>query len=285
MALTIASRSLVSRFPSARANRVDFLAILEKAGADTPIEGDELPNRVNDHLRTTGDPMSDRSNADWLRDLRGAGGHEAQRRAHEDLARYLYVVAYNYVRLRQADLGALAAFAAEDLAALAQDFVQDTLEKFVQADFRLLGRYRGEGRFTSWAAQIVRNQAAMELRKSYWKRRDVLPDADTAADDDREVLTQRQEDAAPGTNPEQSAARAHVASVLQLCLERLPERNRLAITHCIADDERAEQVARSLNTTANAVYLLITRGKRQLKECLQHAGISRDVLSIFEGAS
>lgn len=228
--------------------------------------------------------MSARSSADWLRDLRGAGGHAAQRQAHEDLARYLYVVAYNYLRLRQADLGALAELAAEDLAALAQDFVQDTLEKLARDDFQLLNRYRGDGRFTSWAAQIVRNQAAMELRKAYWARRETLPESDAGGEDDTDVLTRRAQKLPPGADPEQSAARAHVASLLQSCLERLPERNRLAITHCIAEDVRADEVAATLQTTANAVYLLITRGKRQLKECLQRAGISGDVLSIFEAA-
>ena len=60
------------------------------------------------------------------------------------------------------------------------------------------------------------------------------------------------------------------------------ERNRLAITRCIAEEARADEVAAALQTTANAIYLLITRGKRQLKECLQRAGITSDVLSVFE---
>lgn len=226
--------------------------------------------------------MSARSNADWIRDLRGAGGHAAQRQAHEDLARYLYVVAYNYLRLRQADLAALAELAAEDLAALAQDFVQDTLEKLARDNFRLLDRYRGDGRFTSWAAQIVRNQAAMELRKSYWTRREILPEPGVGSESDEAVLTARAETPPPGAHPEQAAAQAHVGMVLQSCLERLPERNRLAITRCIAEEARADEVAAALQTTANAIYLLITRGKRQLKECLQRAGITSDVLSVFE---
>ncbi|MCB0237375.1 MAG: hypothetical protein KDH08_01795, partial [Anaerolineae bacterium] len=61
-----------------------------------------------------------------------------QASAHKDLANYLYVVAYNYLRLRQADLRALADFAAEELASLAQDFVQETLEKLARRDFALL---------------------------------------------------------------------------------------------------------------------------------------------------
>ena len=85
-------------------------------------------------------------------------------------------------------------------------------------------------------------------------------------------------------DPAQHAQQQQVQDVLQRCLARLPERNRLAIVSCIADDMRAESVAQTLNTTANAVYLLIARGKRQLKDCLQNAGLSRDVLSLFETA-
>lgn len=85
--------------------------------------------------------MTQRSNQDWVQELCGDRGDDAQRLAHQDLARYLYVEAYNYLRLRQADLYRLADFAAEELAALAQDFVQETLEKLARDDFALLGRY------------------------------------------------------------------------------------------------------------------------------------------------
>ena len=46
------------------------------------------------------------------RDATAAADFDAQREAHQDLASYLYVVAYNYLRLRQADLYHLADFAA-----------------------------------------------------------------------------------------------------------------------------------------------------------------------------
>lgn len=226
--------------------------------------------------------MTQRSNVDWIRELRGDCDRDVQRQAHEDLGNYLYVVAYNYLRLRQADLPALAAFAPEDAAALAQDFVQETLEKLARDDFALLGRYRSDGRFTSWAAQVVRNQAAMELRKSYWTRRISLPEPGDDPGEEPLELPRRPTEADADANPEHTAARAQVNSILQACLERLPERNRLAIVGCIADDLRAEAVAQQLNTTANAVYLLITRGKRQLRDCLQRAGLSRDVLSLFD---
>ena len=130
--------------------------------------------------------MGQRNNQAWVEELRGDCGSERQSDAHRELANYLYVVAYNYLRLRQADLRALADFAPEEVAALAQDFVQETLEKLARNEFALLASFSGAGKFTSWAAQIVRNQAAMELRKSYWTRRTPLP----ASDDSEESSEQ-----------------------------------------------------------------------------------------------
>ena len=229
--------------------------------------------------------MGQRNNQAWVEELRGDCGSERQRDAHRDLANYLYVVAYNYLRLRQADLRALADFAPEEVAAVAQDFVQETLEKLARNEFALLTSFSGAGKFTSWAAQIVRNQAAMELRKSYWTRRTALPvGEDSEESSEQPWLAQTLTDTSVGVDPARRAQQQQVQEILQHCLAGLPERNRLAIVSCIADDMRAESVAQTLNTTANAVYLLIARGKRQLKECLQRAGLSRDVLSIFQTA-
>lgn len=227
--------------------------------------------------------MTQRSSEDWVPELRGDCGRETQHLAYQDLANYLHIVAYNYLRLRQADLRALANFASDDMSALAQDFVQETLEKLARKDFALLATYSGAGKFTSWAAQIVRNQAAMELRKSYWTRRSLMQ-----SDDDSEEASEQHPmahdfvDTTGKLDPARRAQQQQVHDLLQGCLDRLPERYKLAIVGCIADDVRAEIVAQTLDTTANAVYLLIARGKRQLRDCLQLAGLSRDVLSIFE---
>ena len=229
------------------------------------------------------DTMRKRNNQDWVEELRGDCGVERQSDAHRDLANYLYVVAYNYLRLRQADLRALADFAPEEVAALAQDFVQETLEKLARNEFAVLASFSGAGKFTSWAAQIIRNQAAMELRKSYWTRRTPLPASDDSEESSEQPSpAQNLADPSVQADPARRAQQQQVHDVLQRCLAGLPERNRLAIVSCIADDVRAEAVAQTLNTTANAVYLLITRTKRQLKDCLQRAGLSRDVLGIFD---
>jgi RNA polymerase sigma factor (sigma-70 family) len=226
--------------------------------------------------------MAQRSNTDWVRELQGECGGDAQRQAHLDLARYLYVVAFNYLRLRQSDLYRLADLAAEELAALAEDFVQETLEKLARDDFALLDRYSAAGNFTSWAAQIVRNQAAMELRKSYWTRRGPLPQAGANDDSDaRPSLAVELADPTPASDPARRAQQTQVHTLMQHCLGRLSERYQVAVLNCLGDDVPADVVARALETTPNAVYLIIQRAKRQLRSCLEQSGLDRSVLALF----
>ena len=226
--------------------------------------------------------MGQRTNRAWVEELSGDCGVAAQRQAHQDLASYLYVVAYNYLRLRQTDLYRLADFAAEEMSALAQDFVQETLEKLARDDFALLGRYSAVGNFTSWAAQIVRNQAAMELRKSYWTRRAALPQADGAdGEATSPALTRELADTASEADPARQAQQGHVRDLMQRCLGKLSERYRVAVLNCLGDDIAADVVARALETTPNAVYLIIQRAKRQLRACLEQSGLDRSVLAVF----
>ena len=226
--------------------------------------------------------MQHRNNQDWLQELKGDCGVTRQADAHRDLASYLYVVAYNYLRLRQADLRALAAFPDEELAALAQDFVQETLEKLARRDFALLATYSGAGKFTSWTAQIVRNQAAQELRKSYWTRRNPLPASDDSdATQEETVLTHQLDDTSAQADPARRAQEGQATEALQRCLAGLSERYRLAVLNCLGEDVPADSVAQALGTTANAVYLIIQRAKRQLRQCLESAGIDRTVLAVF----
>lgn len=226
--------------------------------------------------------MGKRNNLSWVEELRGDCGGDVQRQAHQDLARYLYVVAFNYLRLRQGDLYRLADLAAEELAALAEDFVQETLEKLTRDDFALLGRYSAGGNFTSWAAQIVRNQAAMELRKSYWTRRGPLPQ--TGANDDNgaeTALTVELVDPSPAIDPARRAQQQQVHDLMQRCLAHLSERYRVAVLNCLGDDVAADVVAHALGTTPNAVYLIIQRAKRQLRACLEQSGLDRSALAVF----
>lgn len=213
---------------------------------------------------------SQRENWEWVRDLNGTNGSDAQRRAHADLSTYLYVVAYNYLERRRNSVPVLSEFDNDELAELAQDFVQETLGKLAANNHELLEQYSGAGRFTSWAAQIITNQIASELRRPYWKRRGSLSEELFAQQVDTETLL-----------PETRVLISELHQVLQSCLDQLSERYRIAFVRCIVEGERAEDVAADLDTTSNAVYLLVFRSKRNLRKCVTKSGVGPDALHIF----
>jgi RNA polymerase sigma factor (sigma-70 family) len=211
-----------------------------------------------------------RNGQDWVSELKGLRGGSAQQQAHADLGSYLYVVAYNYLDRRRRNLAVLSEFDNDELAELAHDFVQETLEKLAKNEYEVLSQYTGAGRFTSWVAQIITNQIASELRRPYWRRRGVMSD---------DLFLQQVDQDSPA--PDRSALIAEVREVLERCLARLSDRYRIAFVRCIADDERADAVAQDLGITANAVYLLVYRAKRRLRSCVSKSGVGPDSLSIF----
>jgi RNA polymerase sigma factor (sigma-70 family) len=220
--------------------------------------------------------MSQRSNQEWIDELCGKEGKTTQLRAHEDLGKYLCVVAFNYLKGRQAqgNPSALTGFAPEELADLANDFGQDTLEMLIRDDHALLNQYRGEGRFTSYMAVIVQRVVAQELRRSYWQRRVPLPhrsednDSDWSASFESFLVVD-------DTNPEKAAMRRQVVEILKHCLEQLPARQRLAFWKCVAEAREAAGVAHILDTTRNAVYLLVSRARKALAGCLRAHGVDQ----------
>lgn len=205
----------------------------------------------------------DRSNEEWLAGLRGQKGYAAQQQAYRDLGRFLHVVAYNYLLMRCGNIPVLTTFAPEDLTALAEEFVQDTLEKLAANNHALLNGYQGSGQFTSWAAVIVRRVIGKELQKRIWTQRQ-----------------RTQENEAPFVGG--GGLSLAVRTSLEECLAKLPERQRQALLRCLVEEEAAQEVAAALKTNANAVYLLVLKAKRKTKECLQMAGIGYADIGMAE---
>ena len=205
--------------------------------------------------------MPHRSNQDWLDDLAGRHGKARQRLAHQELGRYLWTAPL---------IPILADLAPSELDEMAQDFVQATLEKLSRDDFARLRQYGGHGRFLAWAAQVALNETRGELRR-LWRL--VRP----PEDDGEDIQAPRKGPrplTAEGTdeNPEQATFRHECWSALETCLRGLPERQRVAFWACAVEQECAEAVCGRLGVSANAVYILVWRARRQLRRCLTAAG-------------
>ncbi|MCB0184491.1 MAG: RNA polymerase sigma factor [Caldilineaceae bacterium] len=218
------------------------------------------------------EPLSERqvgrSNQLWLDELRGDCGYDRQRQAYLDLANYLYRVAYNYLLKRQNDVPLLATQLGTELAALAQDSVQETLAKIAANHAALLDQYAGRGRFLGWMALIIRNHIAGFLRRSPYTR-EVSPPADMTNFVIEETSTLNR------------LTLAEIGAELQDCLDALPNPRREALLRCILHGERSKVVASELNRSANAVDQLVMHAKRQVRGCLQQKGIGPEVLGLF----
>lgn len=205
---------------------------------------------------------------EWIQALQGHLGTEAQQRAYEELARHLFIVIQFYLLQRQPDLLWLSGLARDEVTSTTQDLVQICLLKLSQDNYAKLHQYSGAGSFKGWVSQIALNVARSDLRKVRWDRRMPLDSVrflplDTAA------------------SPEQALQQKQLSALLHGCLDQLSEHHRIVLVRCVMNGEPTADVARDLCRTNQAIYNLINRAKKQLRELLAQANVHADDLSLF----
>lgn len=205
----------------------------------------------------------ERTNEEWLADLRGTEQDEALADLRATLTRGLRYALMNRVPANQLD-------------DLVEDFVQDALVKILQN----LETFRGESRFTTWAQKIAVRVALTELRRQRWKDisiEDLLPE-DTSGDFTPAILTD------PGASPEVETLRASMMETVQrLIMEELTERQREAMLAVMVGGMPLEEVAQRMGTNRNALYKLMHDARQRLQKRLAAEGLSpQEVLSVFD---
>jgi RNA polymerase sigma factor (sigma-70 family) len=218
-----------------------------------------------------------RTNDEWVAALRGDLGYRAQEEAYGDLADYLYVVAHNYLRSHKADIPRLRCKSNDQLAALAEDFTQNTLMRLALE--QLYNRYRGEGRFLSYMAAVVLNEVRQELRGKKWQIYEevLLPPELKYEPESGDRLPPFEPEAFPDSTPETWQLQREVWETIQQCVEQLPERWRRAFVWNVFEGLSATKVKDRLNAPSEqAVYNLINRARRRLKACLIEASWDLD---------
>jgi len=212
-----------------------------------------------------------RNNAEWIADLSGAKGPIQQEEAIENLSRYLFIVVYNNLRKQHSNLMRLHYLGNEELCDLAMDFTQQFMEKMVQNQFALLGKYHAEGRFTTWAATVTLNLVRSEFRKARWSRVEPLSD--------RSVSTILNRDLG---QPESMLISSQFYEVVQASLNKLPERTRIVFIRSIIDGESTSSLATEMGVTPNTIYLLIHRGRKKIQKFLFDAGFEYQEALVFK---
>lgn len=152
-------------------------------------------------------------------------------------------------------------------AARAEELAQDVLVKL----YRARERYRPTARFRTFLYRIAANHCLNELRRGEWAAR-AASGADPLVDPD--LLPSR----AP--TPEEAASGAALEDAVRALLDRLPEKQRLALVLCRFQGLSYEEIAAVLDTTVPAVKSLVHRATVAAAEALAGftPGASREVL-------
>jgi len=203
--------------------------------------------------------MKERTNREWLDDLRGP----ERSAALADLRAFL-VRGLGYALANRSDVDE----------ALIEDFVQDALLKVLDH----LETFRGESRFTTWAQKIAVRVAFTELRRHRW--RDVSLESITEQGSldfvpdfliDPEVPTDQQ-----------VIQRAFLERLRRLIATELTERQRQALVATQIQGVPLAEVARRMGTNRNALYKLLHDARQRLKSRMEAEGLSPDdVLAAF----
>ena len=201
--------------------------------------------------------MKERTNEQWLMELRGANPDEALRDLYDLLVRGL-----------RAALGSYGG----GVDAYVEDFAQEALLRITGN----LNSFRGESRFTTWAQKIAMNVALTELKRRRWR--------DVSLQD----LFARREAADSGPadtqlTPEQLTFQNMVLGELRRMVdEELTDRQREAVVAVILEGMPISEVARRMGTNQNALYKLLHDARRKLKRQMEAAGLSpQEVLAAF----
>jgi RNA polymerase sigma-70 factor (ECF subfamily) len=204
--------------------------------------------------------MKVRSNADWLADLKGADRDLAL----EDL-RALLLRGLTYA------LGRSGGLHEETIEDLAQDALLRILDK--------LETFRGESQFTTWAQKIAIHTALTELRRRRWQDVSLNGMADAYEGD---FVPPSLADETAG--PEQMATQGSLLKTVQrLIQEELTDRQRQALTAIVVQGMPLPEVARRMNTNANALYKLLHDARKRLKQRMHQEGLTaQDVMAAFE---
>lgn len=143
----------------------------------------------------------------------------------------------------------------------AEDTAQDV---FVEI-YRALSGFRREAELSTWIYRIAVTKSLDQLRKRKRKKRDDGVRGRAASSDALENVP-----AGEAGNPERICEDRERARILQLALDALPEKQRIAVTLSKYDGLGNDEIAAILKTTTVSVDSLIYRANGNLRKTLRH---------------
>src|SRR5262245_24086467 len=217
--------------------------------------------------------MIDRTNEQWVDDLKGAPTDQAQ--ALEDLRVRLQRSILYYLSHERSDLTDRSG---QELSQMADDLAQDATLRVMEN----LSSFRGDSRFTTWATKIAVRLAISELRRA--RHKDFSLD-DITADGDLQLENTDMSAVTGSTppDPETATERAEVMNKIDKALEEiLTPRQYQALVAVALREIPMDVVADQLGTNRNALYKLLHDARRKLRSYLESQDLPLDyMLELF----
>ena len=211
--------------------------------------------------------MVDRSNEEWLADLRSDG--PAKEEALADLrATILNGLPY-----------ALSNYLSPDnpqFSSLTEEVAQDTLLRVMDH----LDTFEGRSRFTTWVQKIAVRIALTELRRRRWRDFSL----DSLVEENEEGISFPSLMIDPGPDPDNLTQRSDMLErVSRLINEELTEKQRTAMVATAIEGVPLEEVARRMNMKRNALYKLLHDARLRLKKRLANEDLTtEDIWAVFD---
>lgn len=153
-----------------------------------------------------------------------------------------YLLNFAYSRLRQREI--------------CEDLVQETF----LSGYRSLHQYKGQSDIRTWLTAILRNKIADHFRRLEKDRRE---------ETDLSAFFDAADHWAEGQYPLEWDGKEPREEWLARCLERLPERMRLLFVLKYIDEKKSEEVCKELDISPSNFWVLMHRGKLQLRKCIE----------------
>ncbi|MBI4671749.1 MAG: sigma-70 family RNA polymerase sigma factor [Chloroflexi bacterium] len=212
-----------------------------------------------------------RSNQEWLRELRAEGTAE-QAQAIEDLRLYLLRAVLYFFSTSPGDLRGLARAEIEQVA---QDLAQDALLTILKN----LDDFRGESKFTTWAYRFAINISLVEARRQRWKNVSLERILEKAELPDFQFYDKDAPD------PDRAAQQQEIwNAVREVIQNELTERQRAILTAIVFDDVPVDVVTKQFKMNRNAVYKMVHDARAKMRKQLEERGFEvSDILNLFGG--
>jgi RNA polymerase sigma-70 factor (ECF subfamily) len=152
-------------------------------------------------------------------------------------------------------------------------------EELVQETFlaALKGKenFRGQCDFATWLVGILKHKIMDHFRRQQRNQTDALPEDSTVDAMFSGLGKWKKFPRRWHIDPQDSAMESEVLPALQRCMEALPESQRRAFVLNIIDEQKVEEVCKTLQVSSTNLYVLLHRARLRLRDCLEKKGIGQ----------